>query len=258
MAWRSEGEFSVGFREIADALLRRWYVVIAGIIIAAAGGLYVFNTNPPAYTARSLVLLLPPTGTGEEVVGANPFLSLGGLELTARVVVATFSSTSFANEVEAISEDAEVGVAVDDSTRGGVIAIDVKDSSESGALFMLDHVTDSVSARLDQLQQEVGVESYAQIRSMLLAKDTEGEPDYQALIRLLVIVVGGVLAVTVAAAILLDVLVGRGRRRRAAFAPTGPLPAPGVAADEAREQPAGEHELDVPRPQPARRTHRTP
>jgi len=203
----------MGVREILAALTRRWYIVVVGLAVAIAGGWYVYDSNPPDYAARGLVLLLPPEGNTPEAVGSNPFLSLGGLELTARVVVATYSSTSFSEEVEAISPDAEVEVSMDESTRGGVIAIDVKDKGEEAALSMLDYVTGTVSERLQGLQDEVGVQESSAVTSMVLAMDTVAEPDYQSLIRLLVIVVGGSIAGALIIALILDLALERRRRR---------------------------------------------
>lgn len=203
----------MGVREFFSALGRRWYVVLVGVALTLGAGWYIYDTNSPDYTASGLVLLLPPTGTGEDA-GSNPFLQLGGLELTARVLVATYSSTTFVDEVEARSPDAEVEVSVDESTRGGVILVDVTDTSAQGSLDLLDFVTTDVSARLAALQEQVGVEDAATVRSMLLAKDAEAEPDFQSLIRILVIAVGGGLAATLGIALLVDVIIERRHGRR--------------------------------------------
>lgn len=209
----------MGIRDIFGAMARRWYVVLIGIVLTVGAGWQIYQANPPEYTARGLVLFLPPVGdpTLEETAGANPFLQLAGLDLTARVVVATYSSTAFAEELEEISPYAEVEVNIDDSTRGGIVAVNVKDRGEKRALRTLDYVTGSVSERLTSLQQEVGVAEKDAVRSMLLAKDTEAKPDFQSLIRVLVIVIGGGLGATLATALVLDVILVRRQRRRGVF-----------------------------------------
>ena len=212
----------MGIREIFGALGRRWYVVALGVLLTLGAGWQVYQITPPEYTARSLTLLLPPEGARTvETEGANPFLSLSGLDLTARVVVATYSSTAFAEELEEFSPYAEVEVVIDDSTRGGIIAVEAKDRGEQQTLATLDHVTQSVAERLVSLQQEVGVAEKDTVRSMLLAIDTEPERDYQSLIRMLVIVIGGGLGATFALAILLDVALIRRRRRHHEFGHVG-------------------------------------
>ncbi len=200
----------MGVREVFAGLGRRWYVLIIGLALTAGGGWYVYQQTPSDYTARSLVLLLPPVNTVDNT-SSNPFLQLGGLDLTARVLVATYSGTAFQDEIAERAPDAEVQVSMDESTQGGVVAVDVKNRGEQQTLDLLDDVTDTVSQRLDGLQSEVGVETKDVVGSMLLAKDTEAKADYQSLIRILVIVIGGGLAVTAALALVLDVLL---RRRR--------------------------------------------
>jgi hypothetical protein len=201
------------------ALGRRWYVLVVGLILTAGAGLYVYHETPPDYTARSLVLLLPPVGTTENT-SSNPFLQLGGLELTARVLVATYSGTAFQDEIAQRSPTAEVEVSMDESTQGGVIAVDVKDRGEDNAMSLLQYVTGTVSERLTSHQADVGVEKKDIVGSMLLAEDTEAKPDYQSLIRVLVIAVGGGIAVTVLVALALDAfLLRRVRRRRGLYVP---------------------------------------
>lgn len=209
----------MGVREVFAGLGRRWYVLIIGLALTAGGGWYVYQHTPSDYTARSLVLLLPPVNTVDNT-SSNPFLQLGGLELTARVLVATYSGTAFQDEIAARAPDAEVLVSLDESTQGGVIAVDVKDRGAQQTMDLLDDVTDTVSQRLKGLQSEVGVETKDVVESMLLATDTEAKPDYQSLIRILVIVVGGGLVVTGALALVLDVLLRR--RRSGHSAPRSP------------------------------------
>lgn len=210
MVFLKSGGRTLGVREVFAGLGRRWYVLIIGLALTAGGGWYVYQQTPSDYTARSLVLLLPPVNTVDNA-SSNPFLQLGGLELTARVLVATYSGTAFQDEIAERAPDAEVQVSMDESTQGGVVAVDVKNRGEQQTLDLLDDVTDTVSQRLDGLQSEVGVEEKDVVGSMLLAKDTEAKPDYQSLIRILVIVIGGGLVITAALALVLDVLL---RRRR--------------------------------------------
>lgn len=233
----------MGIREIFGALGRRWLVVVIGVLVTLGAGWQVYQATPPEYTARGLVLLLPPVHdptAAEEEGGANPFLELAGLDLTARVVVATYSSTAFEEELESVSEFAEVEVNIDDSTRGGIIAVDVKDRSAEQALRTLTYVTTSVSERLTSLQTDVGVQEGDAVRSMLLASDTEAKPDFQSLIRIIVIVIGVGLGLTIAITLTLDVILVRRRRRRGMFEPSGKSgPPKGSASSAASSAAAG-------------------
>ncbi|KDA05206.1 hypothetical protein DC31_01950 [Microbacterium sp. CH12i] len=133
----------MGVGEILAVLGRRWYVLVAGLLLTVGAGWYVYQDTPPDYTARSLTLLLPPAGVGEEA-GSNPFLELGGLELTSRVLAATYSGTEFQNDIAERFPDAEVIVSIEESTQGGVIAVDVKNRGEETTMVLLDDVTSTV------------------------------------------------------------------------------------------------------------------
>jgi hypothetical protein len=149
-------------------------------------------------------------------------------------------------------------------------------------MALLDYVTGTVSDRLASLQSEVGVKGKDAVKTMLLAKDTTAKPDYQSLIRLLVLVLGGGAVATLLLALLLDViLVRRGRRgsslypergsrkrriRRprqedepaseAADAPADP-PAEDKAAALSRTHPATAHRAVPERPPTQRRDPRS-
>lgn len=198
-------------REVFSALGRGWYILVVGLALTAGAGWFAYQHTPTDYTARSLVLLLPPVNTADST-GTNPFLQLGGLEVTARVLVATYSGTAFQDEIASRSPDAEVVVSMDESTQGGVIAVDVKDRGEKRTLDLLGYVTGTVSERLAGLQSDVGVDSKDIVRSMILAKDAEAKPDFQSLIRVLVLVVGGGVVFTGVLALVVDALLVRRRR----------------------------------------------
>lgn len=203
---------SVGARDVLVALGRRWYIVVLGFALTAGAAWYVYDANPPEYSARGLVLLLPPDSDAD-AGPSNPFLQLGGLDLTARVLVATYSTSSFEDEIAEVSPTAEVEVGIDESTRGGVVSVTVTDASADLALTTLSYALATVPERMAELQSEVGVAASASVTSMMLAVDTEAEADTQSLTRLLVVVIGGGVGVTLLIALMLDSLLTRNRRR---------------------------------------------
>jgi hypothetical protein len=200
------------FGGLLGALRRRWYIVAVGLLATAGLVWGVYNVTPPQYTARGLVLLLPSVPADEE--GGNPFLGLGNLDLPARVLVASYSSNAAQEEIAQRAPDAEVVVSIEESTRGPVIAVDVTDSSEAGTLEILSYVADSIPETLASLQSEVGVPLDAVVRSMPLTMDTEPEPEYETLIRLLILAGAGGLALTLLVAYALDGILKRRVRRR--------------------------------------------
>ncbi|MGA7147679.1 MAG: hypothetical protein WBX17_04215 [Microbacterium sp.] len=197
---------------VLSALGRRWYLVLIGLLITAGAAWFAFSVTPAQYAARGLILLLPPPDA-EAVDGGNPLLALGGLDLPARVVVATFSTNAAQEDLAERFPDAEAEIAIEESTRGPIISIDVIDTSADGALDTLDYISGRVTDSLQTLQDEVGVPSTAVMRSIPLTMDTEADPDFSDLTRLLILVAVAGLAVTVFAVYALDGLLTRTTRR---------------------------------------------
>lgn len=237
---------------VLSALGRRWYFVLVGLLITVGAAWVAFSVMPPQYAARGLILLLPPPDT-EAVDGGNPLLSLGGLDLPARVVVATFSTNAAQEDLAERFPDAEAEVAIEESTRGPIIAIDVIDTSADGALDTLTYISGRVTENLQTLQDEVGVPATAVMRSIPLTMDTEAEPDFSDLTRLLILVAVAGVVVTVFSVYALDALMTRttrrGRRRNSSDddktprADPGPIPKRAFPADPMPAAPARAQQL---------------
>jgi hypothetical protein len=198
--------------DVMRALGRRWYVLVVGLVMTAGLAYGAYVISPPEYTARGLILLLP----SEVAVGeaGNPFLVLGGLEQPAGIVVAYFASASAQAEVEDHSPTAQFLVAIDDSTRGPVIAVNVTDSSEEAALSTLDFLMDRIPEELERLQTEVAAPADAVITSMPLTADTVAEVDRSGMIRLVIAAIAvGMLLTGIVAFTLDGVLLRRAQRR---------------------------------------------
>lgn len=194
------------------ALGRRWYVVVVGLLLTAGLVYGAFRATPPEYSARALVLLLPSeTQVGE---GGNPFLVLGGLEQPAGIVVAYFASAAAADEISDVSPTAEHLVAIDDSTRGPVIVVQVNDTTPEGALAVLDLLSERIPEELQRLQTDVSVPDEAIITSMTLTRDEEATEDRSGTVRVVIAAAAVGLVGTIFGAIALDgALLRRSSRR---------------------------------------------
>lgn len=199
-------------RDVIRALGRRWYVLLVGLLLTAGLAYGAYSTTPPEYTARGLVLVLPSEDSIK--AGGNPFLNLSGLEQPASIVVAYFASSTAKEEIANRAPHAEFEVALDSSTRGPVIAVDVTDKSSEETLSTLTYLMDQIPVQLQRLQQEVDAPAGAMVTSMQLVVDDSAEADRAGTIRTVIaaIVVG--LAATGVAASMLDGLLLSRRARR--------------------------------------------
>lgn len=194
------------------AIGRRWYVLIVGLIATAWLGYVAVDMTPPEYTARGLVLLLP----SQDVVGqgGNPFLAMGDLGLPASILAAYFQSSSVQAEVAEVSPDAKYSVAIEASTRGPLMSIDVTDMSADGALTTLDYLAAAIPSNLARLQQEVGAPSESTVTSMPLTMDSEATEHTDGTVRILIVAVAVGLLATVTLTFTIDRLILRRAQRR--------------------------------------------
>ncbi|MCP2264898.1 hypothetical protein ACFQHV_10465 [Promicromonospora thailandica] len=224
----------MSFLDVIAAVGRQWIVAVVGVLATAALGWGATTMEPPVYTARALVLLVP----SEQAVGVggNPFLALGGLDLPARVVVAYYESDVAKARFTGGSADTEYVVAIEESTRGPVIAVDVTDATPGRALETLNLITSSVPDELRRLQEEVDAPPDTIVSTLVLAKDEQAETDMSGTVRMLIAAVGVGLVVTVVGAVAIDgVQRSRARGRRPV---TGP-PVVGPPSIEPQGAPKG-------------------
>jgi hypothetical protein len=231
--------------EVVRALLRRWYLVVLGVLAAGALGYLTLQAVPPSYEARASVLLLPPGYDAND--GSNPFLALGGLELPASVLTEYLDGDAARAVIAQEAPDATYTVEVDASTRGPVLTILVEDPTAAGALHSLDTVLASVPQALDDLQNQLNVPAGASIGSMPLAVDAEATVVTKATMRAFVAAVGVCLLATVFGTVGVDVALRRWGARRARRARHS-TPTAADAADESTGRPAAP---PASRPDPA-------
>ncbi len=202
--------------DVFRAMGRRWYIVIAGLLATVGLAYGAYGASPPEYSARGLVLLLPSEASVGK--GGNPFLNLAGLEQPAGIVVAYFSSTTWRDEIAKRAPDAQFLVAIDDSTRGPVVVVDVTDKSATETLATLKYITDQIPIELARLQQEVGAPQTATITSMPLVVDTRAEANTSGATRLMIAAAGLGVVLTGIVSFAADGMLSRrqgSRRRRA-------------------------------------------
>lgn len=206
---------------VIRSLLRRWYVVLAGLLITGAAGYAVLTQIPPTYTASGTVLLLPPTATVE---GENPLLQLGGLEQPASLVVAYLAGSSARAEFAETFPTAEYDIVVDPLSRGPLLVVTMQDVTEQGTMDALQALLDQVPATLDLLQDDVAAPAVARLGSTPLTVDVEPTVSSKDALRAVVVVGVGGIALTLLLAVGIDG-VSRQRRSRRATKATGSGPA---------------------------------
>lgn len=225
--------------DVLRTLGRRWYIVGLGLLVTCALVFGAYRLSPPKYQASALVLMLP--ARSEVTQGGNPFLLLDGLEQPAGILTAYFSSEPAQTEVKKISPTAEYEVALDDTTRGPVIAVRVTDESPQSTMKTLNFLLQRLPDELSSLQRQVDARGSTVIGSMPLTVDLQPQMSAKNTVRAMIAgLVAGLLG-TVLGAVALDNLLLRRRRRSSwdsLFAEEETTAPPASPASDADEVPA--------------------
>lgn len=197
---------------IVSSLLRRWYIVLAGLI-ATVGLVYAaFVAVPPTYSASGTVVLLPPAESVPK--GANPLLQLGGLEQPASLVVAYVSGDVPRKAFSDAFPGDEYDVVIDPLSRGPLIVMTVKSPGQSEVMQALDAALAIIPEGLSSLQNEVGAPVDARMTSTPLVVDTEPTPIWSSTLRAVIAAAAAGLVLTLMSAVAFDRMASQRRLRR--------------------------------------------
>jgi hypothetical protein len=187
-------------------LLRRWYVVLAGLAVTAGACLGVTSLVPAKHDAVSTVLLLPPE-TRVDGRPTNPYLGLGGLDGMADVVSAAMMDAGVQQSVADEGLAVEYGLGRDLTMSGPVVVVQVTGEAPQDALRGQQFLLDRLPERLDALQEDVGVRPAARITSTVITQDEVTQVNRRSQTRVLLVAAAGGLAGTYLLAALVDGIV---------------------------------------------------
>lgn len=230
--------------ELIYAAGRRWYVLVAGLLLTAGVIVIALRLIPVTYDVKSSILLLPPQISVEET-GGNPFLSLGGLEVVAGVLGKSLSDTDSVESIAPEDGTAEYTIQQDASVDGSVLEVSVSDRTAEGAFETLDAVQALAIERLKLLQDTVGATDDSQVRLMVITNNTVAVPNSAALGRTLIVLTAACLVLTLLLAVFVDAAVRRRHATTAARALAGEHPEDGELPTGPPDAPAGHDDRAV-------------
>jgi hypothetical protein len=199
---------------IADTLwgfIRRWYIVLPGLILAVATGLGVFTVVHPGYERTATQLLIPGEGTIPPGT-TNPYLFLGGLLQASDIVVRVMQSDEVLGPAVADHPGTEVVIRRDPIVSGPVIQLTVTAKSDAGAEEVLANLVAQTSVVVERLQVQQNVAPDDRMTVSLLTEDTRSIPQQKTRLLLSVGAAAGIVVLTLVVASLVDGLIRRSRR----------------------------------------------
>ncbi|MBA4608138.1 hypothetical protein H1W00_06575 [Aeromicrobium sp. Marseille-Q0843] len=211
--------------EVIKTVLRRWYVVVAGLLLTGVLGYAAYSSTPPVYEASGTVLLLPPEDqvSGEGI--KNPFLQLNNLDVPTSLVVARLNGDEVREQILEQQPGALYEVTTDPTMRGPVVLVQVSAQSAKATVDTLEAVLAAAPTALTDLQAQQDVPKGDSITSMQLAADLEATAVTRATTRAVVAAVAVGLALTAGATAGIDAIARRRRARRRREADAAPVPA---------------------------------
>ena len=214
--------------ELLRSMARRWYLVLALLLLTLAAGIGVSRAVPVSYSMTAGVVLIPPKST--EDPSANRYLILGGLEQAVDVLVRSVNSPPTKSAVDRIAPDAEYEVVGDASTSAPVLILTGQSGSAATSERVLATLLRIVPRNLDALQDELDIRKTYRITSLELARDAEPVTSQKARLRAVAAVVVLSLGLGIVLIGLTDSLLMRRRIARAEFEPGRPSRAINLAA----------------------------
>lgn len=205
--------------DLMRGLLRRWYVIVAGLLLTAAGAYAVFQATPIRHEAQSTMMLLPPQET-LELEGDNPYLVLGGMGQALAVLTTRLNAPATAEALLGKDGDAEYMVSGDTAAGAPFLNITTQAAGGRDALRLLEQLQDEATDELATMQEELAIPAASVIGIMTVTTASEATAVTTTRMQLTVAALGAGLVLTVALAAAIDgLLAARSRRRAAERAP---------------------------------------
>lgn len=158
-------------RDLIVSCLRRWYLLLVGLILAVVLAYAAFGAVSPTYEAKASMVLVPPQVA--VTTGENPFLYLGGLDQALGVLQVKVTAPEIADPLLNKYDNAEVSVAKDDETSGPILVVLVTGQDPESTMGLLRGMQKTVPATLTDLQKQLKVPEASVIGILTLAADDE-------------------------------------------------------------------------------------
>lgn len=209
-------------------IIRRWYLVLSGILLTAVLCWGASQIVPPSYEAQgSMVLMPPPAAVGD---AGNPYLQLGGMSEALDVLVRQANAPEVRDRVLDEDPSATYTIEPDRSTSGSIVVVQATAETEAESLTVLERAMETLPAVLTRMQDELAVIPVQRIDIMPVVVDAEATRNSKQTLQMLAVAVVAGLSGTFMFTALADGLLLARRRGRE------PEPEPAAAPAQA---PAG-------------------
>lgn len=199
--------------DVLRVLIRRWYVLIVGILVMAGAGFVVIDKVPTNYQASATLVFLLPADT-PTTAPMNPYLNFqSGQGIAASLVGSMLSTNETQRDMVKSGFRSEYAVAQPPESNAPQLSITAQDSDPQMVVATVREVIRRIGERLADMQTAAGAPRAQLIKATPFNVTNVAEPLHGDKIRALAVVGGLVGLLTLMAAFFTDrVLRGRGRK----------------------------------------------
>ncbi|MDN3482567.1 hypothetical protein QMA10_11610 [Arthrobacter sp. APC 3897] len=168
-------------------VLRRWYLVLSGIVITGILCWAASQVVPPSYESRGSMVLMPPSA----IVGddGNPYLQLGGMSEALDVLVRQANAPEIRDQVLEEHPSATYTIEPDRSTSGSIVVVQATAETEEESLALLGRAMETLPAVLARMQDEISVTPHQRISIIPVVVDAEAALNMKQALQVLAVAV---------------------------------------------------------------------
>ncbi|TFD52133.1 hypothetical protein E3T55_07040 [Cryobacterium frigoriphilum] len=186
----------MNLRDLTHILLRRWLLVLLGLLVTGGACYGLFLTVPVTYVARTSLVMLPPATV---VQGGNPFLYLGGLGQALDVLTRKINADEVVKPIEDAFPESEFIAMADSSTSGPILLVEGTGPTAADALAVTEAAVSAAPGALSSLQTSLSVPDPARITLAPLSIDEKPTVNFRSRVQ----AIGATAAVGLIATLLL-------------------------------------------------------
>jgi hypothetical protein len=146
----------VDFWSSIKVLVRRWYIVVIGLVITLGAVLAVNTLISPSYTASGSAVLSVPPNLPEKAASSNPYLAYGNLAVAAKVVASAMNQPSVVREMKAKGATGTFVVDLDPERSSPIIIVSSQAETSADAIRTVEVVIQGVQQLLADRQKGLG------------------------------------------------------------------------------------------------------
>ncbi len=198
---------------VLHAIRRRWYVLVAGLLLTAVLCGLAYQRTAPVFQRSASELLVPGSQTVPD--GGNPFLYLGGLGQASDVLVRALGAADLQGPIQNEYPEITVDVSRDVSTSGPIVLITAEGENDDDVAAVFQRMLDAAPTTLKALQTQAGVPTPARISLLPVTVDAKSTASQKGRLQVAGLIGAAGLAGSVLLVALVDGLaLGAARRRR--------------------------------------------